>query len=250
MPITHLPAPNAPASPLRRVTRPFLAFIRLEAAGGFVLIAATAVALAWANSPWSESYRRLWAIELTLEAGPLALRESLAHWINDGLMAVFFLLVGLEIKRELFVGHLASARKAALPVAAALGGMVVPALLYAAFNARGGAAARGWGVPMATDIAFSLGLLSLLGPRRVPASLKVFLTALAIADDLGAVAVIACFYTAQLSWPALALAAGAFGALLLANRLGVRHLALYLALARRSGRRCSTRGSTQPWPAC
>ncbi|MBV9490333.1 MAG: Na+/H+ antiporter NhaA [Verrucomicrobia bacterium] len=222
--------PNAPTSPLKRVARPVLDFVRLETAGGLILIAATAVALAWANSPWAQDYHRLWQTELALGVPPFTLRQPLAHWINDGLMTVFFLLVGLEIKRELLVGQLAGARKAALPMLAALGGMAVPAFIYACLNARHGPAARGWGVPMATDIAFSLAFLSLADQRRVPASLKVFLTALAIVDDLGAVVVIACCYTAGLSWPALAGAAGAFGALLLANRLGVRQLAPYLVL--------------------
>jgi NhaA family Na+:H+ antiporter len=150
---------------------------------------------------------------------------TLHHWINDGLMAIFFFVVGLEIKRELLIGELSTRQTAALPIAGALGGMVVPALIYAAFNA-GTPGARGWGIPMATDIAFALGALSLLGPR-VPTVLKVFLAALAIADDLGAVIVIAVFYTADLSIPSLIAAGALFSALLGANRLGVRHASVY-----------------------
>ncbi len=186
----------------------------------------TVIALAWANSPWWHSYEQLWALPLGFSAPSYMLSAPLHQWINDGLMAVFFFLVGLEIKREMLVGELASVRLAALPVAAAVGGMIVPALLYVALNA-GGPGARGWGIPMATDIAFAIGVLSLLGTRVSPA-LKVFLTALAIVDDIGAVLVIAIFYSAGIAWDALA----AGGALLLlsvlANRLGVRHLGVYL----------------------
>jgi NhaA family Na+:H+ antiporter len=151
---------------------------------------------------------------------------TLHDWINDGLMAVFFLLVGLEIKRELLIGELSSPRQAALPLAAAVGGMLLPAALYAVMN-LGGAGARGWGIPMATDIAFALGVLTLLGPR-VPTGLKVFLTALAIVDDMGAVVVIALFYTSTIAWGAILMAALAMMSLLALNRLGVRHLVPYL----------------------
>ena len=209
--------------------RPFQAFAHTEAAGGIVLLACTALALGWANSPWADGYFHLWETPLTVgAAGGFGLTMSLHHWINDGLMAVFFFLVGLEIKREMLVGELASPKQAALPIAAALGGMLVPAGLYVALNA-GGPGAGGWGIPMATDIAFALGVLALLGPR-VPAALKVFLAALAIVDDLGAVLVIALFYTAQLSWASLGLAAGVLLLLVLANRLGFRHAAVYAAL--------------------
>jgi NhaA family Na+:H+ antiporter len=200
-----------------------------EALGGAALIACAVVALAWANSPWASVYFGLLHTEVPVRVGGFHLELSLLHWINDLVMAVFFLVVGLEIKRELLAGELAEPRRAALPVAGALGGMLVPALIYAALNA-GGAAARGWGIPMATDIAFSLGVLALLG-ERVPRGLTVFLTALAIVDDLGAVAVIAIFYTAQLDLGALAIA-GVIGAFLLALGLrGVRRLAPYLVLA-------------------
>src|SRR3712207_3995435 len=165
-------------------------------------------ALAWANSPWGDAYFHLWERSLTVGFEGLALTKTVHHWINDGLMVVFFFLVGLEIKREMLVGELASPRRAALPIAAAVGGMLVPAAIYAAFNA-GGAGAAGWGIPMATDIAFALGVLALLGPR-VPTALKIFLTALAIVDDMGAVLVIAIFYSTGISLPAL----GAAGAVL------------------------------------
>jgi NhaA family Na+:H+ antiporter len=211
--------------PVRRVLQPFQEFVRLEAASGVLLMAAAILALAWANSPWAERYVALWQTELAVELGGRGLAKPLLLWVNDGLMAVFFLVVGLEIKRELLVGELADARRAALPVAAAVGGMVVPAALYLAIN-LGTPAARGWGVPVATDIAFALGVLALLG-RRAPVSLKVFLTALAIVDDVGAVLVIALFYTAELSWPDLGLGALVLAGLFAANRLGVRRVAVY-----------------------
>ena len=178
---------------------------------GILLIGCTLAALIWANSPWAASYFSLWHTKLTVGFAGKQLSEELHFWINDGLMAVFFLLVGLEIKREALVGELASLRKAALPLVAALGGMLVPASFYFLFN-RTGPGAAGWGVPMATDIAFALGVLALLGDR-VPTSLKVFLAALAIADDIGAVMVIAFFYTAQISWISLAIAGAFFIAL-------------------------------------
>jgi NhaA family Na+:H+ antiporter len=180
-------------------------FIHSEVAGSVVLLVCTVAALLWANSPWAAAYHHLAHMEIAVAVGASIFALSLQHWVNDGLMVVFFFVVGLEIKRELSVGHLASVRRATLPVAAAVGGMVLPALLYASLNA-GGAGARGWGVPMATDIAFALGILALLG-SRVPMGLKVFLTALAIADDLGAVLVIALFYTEQIRGDALAAAA-------------------------------------------
>ncbi|HEX7185841.1 MAG TPA: Na+/H+ antiporter NhaA, partial [Thermoanaerobaculia bacterium] len=195
-------------------------FAHTASSGGIVLLVCTAIALAWANSPWAASYHHLWELEIAIDAGPVAIRSTLHHLINDGLMVVFFFLVGLEIKREVRIGELASFQRAALPAAAALGGMVVPAALYAALN-LGGSGSAGWGIPMATDIAFALGVLALLG-NRVPAGLKVFLAALAIVDDIGAVLVIALFYTGGVDWVAL----GAAGALLLlaagANAAGVR----------------------------
>ncbi len=225
----HNRATPLPAAPLiERVLQPFQRFARTESSGGIVLLACTAIALAWANSPWAESYHHLWETPVTLGASGRGLTLSLHHWINDGLMAVFFFLVGLEIKREMLVGELASPRQAALPIAGALGGMVVPAGIYAVVNA-GSPGEAGWGIPMATDIAFALGVVALLGPR-VPLGLKVFLAALAIVDDIGAVLVIAFFYTASLSWAALALGGAVLAALVLCNIAGVRRPLIYALL--------------------
>lgn len=220
------PAATSSSEPLiERVLRPFADFAHTASSGGIVLLVCTALALAWANSPWAASYHHLWELEVAVDAGPFSIRSTLHHLINDGLMAVFFFLVGLEIKREVLIGELASLRQAALPAAAALGGMAVPAAIYAALNA-GGSGSAGWGIPMATDIAFALGVLALLGDR-VPTGLKVFLAALAIVDDIGAVLVIALFYTSGVDWTALAVA----GALLLlaagANAAGVRRPSAY-----------------------
>ena len=213
---------------MERLVRPFQEFAKLEASGGILLIGCTVAALVWVNSLWAGSYFHFWHMDLTFGRIGGLLAKPLHFWINDGLMALFFLLVGLEIKRETLVGELASLRKAALPIAAAFGGMIVPAGLYVVFN-HGGPGASGWGMPMATDIAFALGVLALLGDR-VPTSLKVFLAALAIADDIGAVLVIAFFYTAQISWPSLGVGGLFFVALLAANRAGARHLLIYAIL--------------------
>lgn len=182
----------------------FLRFFESEVAGSVVLLACTITAMAWANSPWGALYQKLIHTNIGVSWGNSVFSLSLQHWVNDALMAVFFFVVGLEIKRELIIGHLSSPRKAAIPVTAAAGGMLIPAVIFLFLNPSG-EAARGWGVPVATDIAFALGILSLLG-KRVPISLKVFLTALAIADDIGAVLVIALFYTEKIRWIALAVA--------------------------------------------
>lgn len=208
-------------TPIVKFARSFQEFAAQETSGGILLLACTIAALVWANSPWAGSYTALWHTHFTVGLGPFGLSKDLHFWVNDALMAIFFFVVGLEIKRELLVGELASRRQAALPILAALGGVVVPALLYSALNANGPGAA-GWGIPMATDIAFAIGVMALLG-ERVPLGLKVFLTALAIVDDIAAVLVIALFYTAQLSWGALGLAGFCLLVLLAANRLGVRH---------------------------
>ena len=208
--------------------RPFERFFSLESASGILLLLSAAVAIAWANSPWAASYFHLWEMPVGVAVGSAGLTKSLHHWINDGLMAVFFFVVGLEIKREVLVGELASARAAALSIFAAAGGMVVPAAIYAALNA-GGPGVAGWGVPMATDIAFALGVLVLMG-RRVPLSLKVFVTAVAIVDDLGAVAVIAIFYTSELSLSALGIAAVVLLLSIGLNRSGVRRTWPYALL--------------------
>jgi NhaA family Na+:H+ antiporter len=215
-------------SRLEPLLRPLQAFLSAESAGGVLLLLAALVALAWANSPWGAGYEALWHSYARINVGTFTYGMSLAHWVNDGLMVIFFLLVGLEIKRELLLGELASFRRASLPVAAAAGGMIVPAGIYAAFNA-GGPGAAGWGVPMATDIAFAVGVLALVG-RALPISVKVFLLAVAIVDDLGAVLVIAVFYTQQISIPALALAGGFLLALVLLNVLRVHSPAPYLVL--------------------
>jgi NhaA family Na+:H+ antiporter len=205
----------------------FERFVHSEVSGSALLLVCTASALSLANSSFAEVYFGLLYTKVGVSWGDAKSALTVQHWINDLLMVVFFFVVGLEIKRELLVGQLSSTRKALLPLMAALGGMVVPALLYAAFNA-GGAAAGGWGIPMATDIAFALGVLALFG-KRVPIGLKVFLTALAIVDDLGAVLVIAIFYTAQVHWVAVALA---FLALIaVANRLRIAQPVAYVALA-------------------
>jgi NhaA family Na+:H+ antiporter len=213
---------------LASILRPFQRFAAFQASGGILLLACAAVAMAWANSPASASYEALWQTPMTVAIGAFAISKPLLLWINDGLMAIFFFVVGLEIKREILIGELASVRRAALPILAALGGMVVPALLYLAFTA-GTPGAAGWGIPMATDIAFALGILALLG-SRAPISLKIFLTALAIVDDLGAVLVIALFYTAKISLGSLGLGLGLILLLWGANRAGVRRPGIYLAV--------------------
>ncbi|HEX9124589.1 MAG TPA: Na+/H+ antiporter NhaA, partial [Actinomycetota bacterium] len=182
----------------------------------------------WANSPWREGYERLWHTTFTAGVGDWSISEDLRHWVNDGLMALFFLVVGLEIKRELFTGELRDRRTAILPAIAALGGMVVPALIYLALNA-GGEGASGWGIPMATDIAFALGVLT-LAARHAPSNLKPFLLTLAIVDDIGAIIVIALFYSGGLTWGALGVAFGLCGLIVLLERIHVRAGAVYVVL--------------------
>ncbi len=204
-------------------------FLRIEAAGGLLLIVATIVALVWANSPWSGSYHTLLETHISLEIGDLLLLdEPLEAWINDALMAVFFFVVGLEIKRELVVGELRDPRAAALPAVAAVGGMVVPALIFFAFNV-GGAGVDGWGIPMATDIAFAVGVVSLLG-NRVPGAMKVFLLTLAIVDDIGAIAVIAIFYTDDLSTGWLLIAIALLGLVLIMRLIRIWYIPAYVVV--------------------
>jgi Na+:H+ antiporter, NhaA family len=213
---------------IQPIVEPFQRFIHAQSTGGVLLLAATVVAMIWANSPWAESYGTFWNTPVSLVVGSHALTETLLEWINDGLMAMFFFVIGLEIKREILVGELASFRQAVLPLTAASGGAMLPAVLYTAVNSTG-PGSPGWGIPMATDIAFALGILALLG-SRVPVALKVFLTALAIADDLMAVVVIALFYTSTISWGNLAIG-GAFLVLLIAaNAVGIRHPLVYSVL--------------------
>lgn len=216
--------------PIRRsqLLRPFEDFFKNQVSGGILLLAAALLALGLANSPWQQAYHQFWDIPLGIKLGPWTFEHSLHHWVNDGLMAIFFFVVGLEIKRELLAGELTGARKAALPIAAALGGMLVPAALYLAFTI-GSSEARGWGIPMATDIAFALGIIALLG-SRIHRSLAIFLTALAIVDDLGAVLVIALFYTGQLNLVALLLALGCLVLLILGNRSGQQQPVFYALL--------------------
>jgi NhaA family Na+:H+ antiporter len=210
----------------RLFARPIRTFLSTESAGGLVLLAATVTALVWANLPLG--YESFWTTEIALSVGSFEIAEDLRHWVNDALMVIFFFVVGLEIKRELVVGELNDARKAFLPAIAALGGMAGPALLYFALN-PGGAAAGGWGIPMATDIAFAVGVLALLS-RRVPIGLKVFLLSLAIVDDIGAILVIALFYSSglQLSW--LMGAGLLLGAILILRRLRVYWVPIYVVL--------------------
>ncbi|MEZ4700989.1 MAG: Na+/H+ antiporter NhaA [Rhodothermales bacterium] len=219
---------DLPSRPVPAYIKPFQEFTKLEAAGGILLLLCSAVALIWANSPASSSYFALWETYMTVGVGAFQINKPVLLWVNDGLMAIFFFLVGLEIKRELLDGELASPRQAALPMAAALGGMLVPAGIYALLNA-GTPYIAGWGVPMATDIAFALGVLALLG-KKAPLSLKIFLSALAIVDDLGAVLVIALFYTEQISMTYLAIGGTLLAVSLMANRFGIRRTAVYVVL--------------------
>ena len=214
--------------PGRRIPRAVREFLRTEASGGLLLLGAALIALVWANSPWSAAYASLWHTEVNLTFGRYSLEGDLHHWVNDALMTVFFFVVGLEIKRELAQGELRDPRTAAMPAIAALGGMVVPALLFVLINV-GGDGARGWGIPMATDIAFAIGVVALLGPR-VPSSLKLFLLTLAIVDDIGAIVVIGIFYSSGLRPELLLLAAGIVVVIGGINRAGVVWLAPYIAL--------------------
>lgn len=202
------------AARIRELTQEFT---RLAASGGLMLLIFTSLALLWANSSYAEGYLSLFEIELGIEFGSFRLAEHLLEWINDGLMVIFFFVLGLEIKRELTAGELASPRKAALPLAAAVGGILVPAGLFALFNAGDPAAMRGWGIPIATDIAFTLGVLTVLG-SRIPTSLKVFFTAMAIADDVGGILVIALFYSSAMDYTRLVVAGLIMVALLILNR--------------------------------
>ena len=210
----------------RVVGRPVARFLQIEAAGGILVLAAAVIALVWANGPWSESYEELWRTVVSFEAGDRGVGEDLRHWVNDGLMTLFFFVVGLEIKREVVSGQLSAGRAAALPVIAAAGGMVVPALVYLAFN-RTGPGADGWGIPMATDIAFAVGVLALLG-RRVPPALKVLLLGLAIADDIGAIVVIAVVYTEDIDLVALAFAGAGLVAIIGFRRARVSFAPAYV----------------------
>ena len=203
--------------------------LRGEAAGGVVLVIAAAAAIAWANSPWSTAYHELWSNHLTIGLGSRTVTQDLRHWINDGLMTLFFLVVGLEIKQEMTTGQLASRHGAIVPVAGAIGGMVVPALIFTAVN-LGGPGASGWGIPMATDIAFAVGLLSLFS-RRIPPELKVMLLGLAVVDDIGAIVVIAAFYSDGISLAWLAASAAGVALIVALRKVGVRFAPLTVVVA-------------------
>lgn len=221
--ITHLPN-----RPIQHLQRPFQAFMHIESASGVVLLICTAIALLAANSPYAEAYDHFWHQELRFAIGEFELSHSLAHWINDGLMAIFFFVIGLEIKRELIIGELSDPKKVALPIAAALGGVVAPVAIYLALQ-YGKEGESGWAVPMATDIAFVVGCLSLLG-SRVPRGLSVLMLSLAIVDDLMAVLVIAIFYTSSISAIWLAGAAGGLVLTVVMNRIGVRSVGMYVVV--------------------
>lgn len=214
-----------PSESIDKVLRPVERYLHNESTGGILLLASALIAVLWANSPWSESYIHLWENEVILRVGSYEIGNTLHHWINDGLMAMFFFVVGLELKREIMAGELSDIKKAMLPLSSALGGMIAPATIYILFNSSG-EENNGWGIPMATDIAFAMGIISLLG-KRVPLALKIFLTALAIADDLGAVLVIAFFYTSDISLLSLGMG-GLFVAILIgANYIGIRSTLFY-----------------------
>ena len=211
---------------LRTILDPFQRFYKIQSSGGIVLLLFTIIAIAWTNSSFSDSYYYLWEQKISFSIAGFTLSESLKLWINDGLMAIFFFVVGLEIKRELMIGELSAGKKASLPVIAALGGMIVPAAIYIFLN-EDPTTVNGWGIPMATDIAFSLGILRLLG-KRVPVGLKIFLVAFAIVDDLGAVSVIAIFYSSGIHLKYLLIGAGLFLYLVLFNLLKLRVIHIYM----------------------
>lgn len=216
------------AAKIDRLVRPFQRYMGQDTASGSILLISAVTALIIANTPWATAYHELWETHFSFHFADFSVNKTLHEWINDGLMAMFFFTVGLEIKREIMGGELSTWKLASLPLAAAAGGMIVPALIYTAFTA-GTDSVHGWGIPMATDIAFALAILALLG-KRVPVSLRVFLTALAIADDLGAVLVIAFFYTSEVSVASLLWGLGFIGVLLLGNYLGIRRTLFYAVI--------------------
>jgi len=220
--------PGAEERPIDRLLSPILAFLKIQASGGLLLLGCTIIALVWANSPWRDSYEGLWNLKVTAGIGDFEISKALRLWVNDGLMAIFFFVVGLEIKRELLVGELSSPAKASIAIAGAIGGMLVPAAIYALIN-FGGEGMNGWAIPAATDIAFALGILALAGPH-VPVGLKIFVMAAAIVDDLGAVLIIALFYTQDINGTALGAGIACFVLLIVANRLHMRQPIVYTLL--------------------
>jgi NhaA family Na+:H+ antiporter len=227
-PASEGPAARLPVEPIHALTTPLARFLHIETASGIVLLIATAAALGLANSPLADRYRAFWDTPIVLTIGGFQLAHTLQEWINDGLMVIFFFVIGLEVKRELVLGELRDVRRATLPIAAALGGMVAPAGIYLALQ-HGQPGARGWGIPMATDIAFVVGCMALLGPR-VPHGLRIMLLSLAIADDIGAILVIAIGYTAELHFDALAVGILLMIAVAVCARLGVRSILVYTLL--------------------
>jgi NhaA family Na+:H+ antiporter len=229
----QLEPPPGTWEPLHRAARgimgPVESFLAIQASSGIVLLAAAVIALLWANGPLSDSYFALWHTPIGVRVGDFAFERDLHFWINDGLMVIFFFVVGLEIRRELHAGELSDARRAALPLAAALGGMCLPALIYVGLNA-GRPSSSGWGIPMATDIAFAVGVLTLLGPRVAPA-LRILLLALAVIDDVGAILVIALFYSTGIQAVGLWVVLGGIGAVLVMQWIGVRSPWAYVAPA-------------------
>lgn len=215
-------------SPIDKIVKPVNRFIHLEYTSGIVLFLGVILALIWVNSPFSESYHHIWEIDFSLGFDSNVLAHPLHLWINDGLMAIFFFVIGLELKREFIAGELSTLNKAILPMVAALGGMLVPAGIYAIFN-YGTEGSHGWGIPMATDIAFALALLSMAG-KHIPSSIKVFLSALAVADDLGAVLVIAFFYSSGIVWTPLLIGGIFLLVLAVGNILGIRSSAFYVLI--------------------
>lgn len=215
-------------SPIDKITAPVNRFIHQEHTSGIVLFISVVIAIIWVNSPLQHFYHELWDIKFSIGFGGQVLDHSLHLWINDGLMAVFFFVIGLELKREFIAGELSSIKKASLPMVAALGGMLVPALIYFFIN-KDTSAEHGWGIPMATDIAFALALLSIAG-KHIPTSVKVFLSALAVADDLGAVLVIAIFYSSHIALMPLTIGVWLLVLLLIGNKMGIRNISFYLII--------------------
>ena len=222
------PAPVGRTAWVRNVAQPLRSYLETESGSAVALLAAVLVALVWANGPWSDTYEELWSTELSFRLGDWVLAEDLRHWVNDGLMSLFFLVVGLEIKREFLIGELRDRRAAALPIVAAIGGMVVPALIYVALNA-GGEGSNGWGIPMATDIAFAVGVLT-VAARYAPAGVRPFLLTLAIVDDIGAILVIALFYSSDVAPGTLVVAALIVAAMIALQRFDVRATTVYVVL--------------------
>ncbi|WP_443946993.1 Na+/H+ antiporter NhaA [Pedobacter sp. AW1-32] len=215
-------------TPIEKIMEPVSRFIHMEYTSGIVLLLSVIIAITWANSPFHDFYEKLWHINFSVGFDNFMLSHPLHTWINDGLMAIFFFVIGLELKREFMEGELSSLQKASLPMTAALGGMLVPAAIYFLIN-KGTDAEHGWGIPMATDIAFALALLS-MASKHIPVSVKVFLSALAVADDLGAVLVIAFFYTEQIHFLPLLIGLGFLALLIIGNKLGIRSTAFYLLI--------------------